>query len=475
MTRRRALQSLAGGAAAAGARGAARRAGDKPNLLFLWTDQQRADTMAAYGNTAFRMPALNRLAAESIVFDRCYDTQPVCTPARSSVMCGQWPHTTGLVRNNIPLPQSFPVMPQLLNDSSYRTGYFGKWHLGDEVFAQRGFEQWVSIEDYMYAEYFSAGRDRNARSSYDAFLRKLGYKPDRKDGMFSRQFSTTLPVEHCKPAFLASHAQNFILANRAEPWMLYVNFLEPHTPHNGPYNNLHSAEEAPLAANYPGRPIEREPEAYRRSRRKGAPEREEMQQLRRNYAGLCTQMDQAVGRILWALEASGQAENTIIVFTSDHGEMGGSHGLLAKGVFYEEAVRIPLLARVPWRQKRQVRVAQPVSHIDIVPTLLEWMGARNPGGLAGESLTPLVEGRTRADAHVIIEWDNPLSRAVISPEGWKMALFRDDNCLLFDRNRDPLEENNLFYKPESAATVRKMRAALEAWQRRTKDTAAVSS
>ncbi len=470
ISRRTALKSFVAGTAGV-LRGATRRAGDKPNLLFLWTDQQRADTMVAYGNTAFRMPALNRLASSSIVFGRCYDTQPVCTPARSTVMTGQWPHATGLVHNNIALPANVPVMPQLLNDAAYRTGYMGKWHLGDEVFAQRGFEQWVSIEDYMYSDYFSPGRDPKARSSYHHFLSKLGYKPDRKDGTYSRTFSTNLPVEHCKPAFLAWHASDFVLKNRAEPWMLYVNFLEPHTPHNGPWNNLHSAEEAPLAANYPGAPVEREPEAYRKRRKKEAVGREEMQQLRRNYAGLCSQVDQAVGRILWALEASGQAENTIIVFTSDHGEMGGSHGLTAKGVMYEEAVRIPMLLRVPWRQSRAIHVKQPVSHIDVVPTLLEAMGARNPGNLPGESLLPLAEGKVRAEGNVIIEWDSPVTRAVVSPDGWKMALLEKDNCLLFDRNRDALEQNNVFYRSEAAPVVRRLRAALEKWQQRTGDKA----
>jgi arylsulfatase A-like enzyme len=224
-----------------------------------------------------------------------------------------------------------------------------------------------------------------------------------------------------------------------------------------------------LAADYPGLPVEREPEAYRKRRKQEEVGREEMQQLRRNYAGLCSQVDQAVGRILWALEASGQAENTIIAFTSDHGEMGGGHGLTAKGVLYEEAVRIPMLLRVPWRHSRQIHVKQPVSHIDVVPTLLEAMGARNPGNLPGESLLPLAEGKVRGDGHVVVEWNAPLSRAVISPDGWKMALLEKDNCLLFDRNRDPIEQYNLFYRSESAAVIRRLRGALERWQQRTRD------
>jgi arylsulfatase A-like enzyme len=165
-------------------RGSRRPAGDKPNLLFLWTDEQRADTLAAYGNDRFRMPALNRLAANSVVFDRCYDTQPVCTPARSSVMTGMWPHTNGCINNNIPLPTETPTMPELLGDPAYRTAYMGKWHLGDEVFPQHGFQQWVSIED-IYTRHFSPGRSKDARSSYHHFLLELGHQPNQQN-RFSR-------------------------------------------------------------------------------------------------------------------------------------------------------------------------------------------------------------------------------------------------------------------------------------------------
>lgn len=356
LNRRTAIQCILGAGILKGAR---RPAGDKPNLLFLWTDEQRADTMAAYGNPRFRVPNLNALAARSVTFDRCYDTQPVCTPARSSVMTGLWPHTNGCITNNIALRPKFHTLPELLGDSSYRTAYMGKWHLGDEIFAQHGFEQWVSMEDYMYNKYYSPGRDRNARSTYHQYLIGLGYAPDRKDGLFSRLFTTKLPIEHCKPAFLANRASEFIRKNQNEPWILYVNFLEPHMPFTGPLNDLHSADEAPLPANYPGFPIEREPEHYRAQREKqlkkgsnGIPlnTRAGWQRLNRNYAGMCSQVDQALGPILKSLEDSGQAENTIVVFTSDHGEMMGSHSLIGKEVLYEESVRIPLLLRVPFRQ-----------------------------------------------------------------------------------------------------------------------------
>ena len=117
MNRRQALQTIAAGFPAV-LRGARRRAGDKPNLLFLWTDEQRADTLSVYGNHRFRMPALNRLASESVVFERCYDTQPVCTPARSSVLTGTWPHANGCLNNSIPLRRETRCLPELLGDGA---------------------------------------------------------------------------------------------------------------------------------------------------------------------------------------------------------------------------------------------------------------------------------------------------------------------------------------------------------------------
>lgn len=453
-----------------------RRPGDKPNLLVLWTDQQRADTMAAYGNHRYRVPALNRLAEESVVFERCYVTQPVCTPSRSSVMTGLWPHRTGCVRNNIPLKAEFRTLPELVGDPGYRTAYMGKWHLGDELFAQHGFEQWVSIED-IYNEYFSPGRDRKARSSYHHFLLRLGYKPDRAD-QFSRNFATKLPVEHSKPSFLAQEAVKFILEHRREPWILYVNTLEPHTPFSSALNDLHTEEEAPLPPNYPGIPEGPEPEWYRRRREQFARNRGEGFDLRtpegwkrmhRNYAGLCALVDQAFARILWALEASGQAENTIIVHTSDHGEMMGAHSLMAKSVMYEEAVRVPLLIRAPFRLLRAHRVPNPVSHIDLVPTLLELMGVRDPG-LDGRSLIGYLTGE-RKPGDVFIEWTadpaegGPNGRAVITPDGWKLVMHDRDACMLFDRNRDPLELRNVYGTQRTA----ELRRRIEEWQRRTGD------
>jgi arylsulfatase A-like enzyme len=476
ITRRTAIQTLAGGAAGAPAIvGGARRPGDKPNLLFLWTDEQRADTMAAYGNTRFRVPAMNRLASQSVVFDRAYVTQPVCTPSRSSVMTGLWPHQSGCVRNNIAMQAETKTTPELLGDSAYRTGYMGKWHLGDEIFAQHGFEEWKAMEDGNYRRFYSAGRDRNARSAYHHFLVRLGYKPGPEND-FSRSFATKLPVEHSKPSFLANEASNFILQHRAEPWMLYVNFLEPHMPFASALDDLHSEAEAPLK-NFPGTPLGPEPEWYKRRRADVGQEPAKLQRLARNYAGLCSLVDQALARILWTLEATGQAQNTIVVYTSDHGDMMGAHGLMAKQVMYEEAMHVPLLVRAPFRQLKPHHVAQPVSHIDIAPTLMELLGAKVPD-LAGRSLVPMLAGGTRPDNFVFLEWtadkndsgEGPNGRTVASPDGYKLVLYDTDQSMLFDHNKDPRELRNVYGKPEYAAVQAALRKKIEEWQKQTRDT-----
>lgn len=482
MTRRQALPAIAAPVILR----AQRRAGDKPNLLFLWTDEQRADTLAAYGNTRFRMPSLNRLASESVVIERCYVTQPVCTPSRSSVVTGLWPHQTGCVRNNLPLKREARTLPEVLHDSSYRTAYMGKWHLGDEIFAQRGFQEWSSIEDG-YDTYYSPGRDPNARSSYHHFLLQHGYKPAENSGRFSRQYAVRRPIEHCKPAFLAAEASRFLLAHRRDPFVLYVNFLEPHMPFHGPLNDLHSELEAPIPANYPGDAVDREPQHYRHRReqflRNGFEghdlrSRAGWQRLNRNYAGLCSQVDAAIGRILWALEASGQAENTIVVFTSDHGEMMGAHTLIGKSVMYEEAMRVPMLLRVPFAAQRPHMLRGTFSHIDLVPTLLELMGHK-PAELPGRSWLPLIRSGKRLEDPCFSQWNaagnDANARTIVTQDGWKLTIHDRDSGLLFNRNTDPLEQDNLYYSRSSQATVARLRRQIDQWVRTVKDSFAPAS
>jgi len=487
-------QFLGASAAALGAKALAEGAGRrKPNLLVLWTDEQRADTMAAYGNTRIHAPNLNGLAAESFVLRNAYVTQPVCTPSRSTVMTGLWPHTSGCTANNIPLPADVPCLPELLADPDYRTAYMGKWHLGDEIFAQHGFQEWASIE--YYTAYYSKGRDRSKKPDYHHWLLELGYKPDAK-GNFSRGFAARRPIGHCKPKFLELRACDFLRRHRREPWVLYVNFLEPHMPFFGPLDDEHRLDEVVLPANFADPLEDNEPLRYRLARehhvaRYGG--REKIRQLIRRYWGLVTQVDRSVGAILRTVEELGLGDDTIVVYTSDHGDMMGSHHMVEKCVMYQEAVLVPWLMRVPWLGRKQRIVPNPVSHIDLVPTLLGLMGSRAGEGLPGHSLAPLLEGGKPADDHVLIEWSpgqgarrhnkgtrlatpaeiqrvaKDHTRTVISPDGWKLCLSNRDHCQLFHLATDPGETTNLFDSGKHADVIARLTGKIRHWQETVRD------
>jgi arylsulfatase A-like enzyme len=446
----------------------------KPNLLFIWTDEQRADTMAVYGNKKIRVPNFNKLAAESIVFKSAYVTQPVCTPNRSAVMTGQWPHESGLVTNNIPLSKETPCLNELIDDPDYRTAYMGKWHLGDEIFAQHDFEEWVSMEDG-YSAYYARGRSRDARSSYHHYLVGLGHKPPKQGGKFSRGYAASLPLEHCKPKFLERSACDFLRRHRDEPFMLYINFLEPHMPFTGPLDDMYDPDEIDLPPNFNDPLEENEPESYKKkvrsdARKYGTTERD-FRELIARYWGLNSQVDLSVGVILDKLEELGLADNTIVVYTSDHGDMMGAHRMVAKGVMYEESVRIPWLMRVPAMGHRQRIIEQPVSQIDLVPTLLELMGRSEvAAGLPGQSLIPLVKGERVTEDHVFIEWGSkPRVRTVVSPDGWKLCLSKEDKCQLFNLRDDPYETTNLYDSGKHETVIARLTEKIRAWQNETKD------
>jgi arylsulfatase A-like enzyme len=469
----------------------------KPNLLFIWTDEQRRDTMAAYGNTWIQTPHLNQLARESMVLEHAYISQPVCTPSRATVMTGLWPHQHTCRSNNILLPESIACQPELVNDPDYRTMYMGKWHLGDEIFAQHGFQEWVSIEDG-YRKYFRPHQDKSRRSSYWHFLNEQGYQPDEAEGYYSRNFASRLPIEHCKPKFLETQAIDFMQRHCSDPFMLYVNFLEPHMPFNGPLNDLYDPAALPLPKNFHDPLEENEPLRYRLLRQNyinrgfGGEDLKTEKGWRRlmaHYYGLVTQVDRSVGAILAELERLGLAENTIVVFTSDHGDMMGSHQLLAKTVMYEESIGVPWLMRIPGWKRKQRLVPGRFSHIDMVPTLLELLD--RPADLPGKSLLSTLRNNQRTEDPVFIQWNgsegetpanlpgisseqagrvhNAAIRTVITQEGWKLCLSERDRHQLFNLHKDPCEMTNLYEIPHYQKEILRLRRMIDEWQAREKD------
>ena len=468
----------------------------QPNILFIFTDQQRADTMACYGNDLIEAPNLNSLAAGSFVFENGYVSAPICTPSRSTILTGLWPHVNGCLKNNIRLDDSVRTIADLL-PHEYHTGYYGKWHLGNEVIRQHGFDEWVSIED-QYRDYYTDDEYLSVFSDYHHFLVERGHEPDKESEgsmVFSREYAAALPEELTKATFLGNRASEFIHRNKDRPFALYVNIFEPHPPYDGPFNDMYDPRSLPVGGAFMQDPpanaslIHRERAAESLAGLgfdgdSAEPASEEYwRALIARYWGMVTLVDRAVGTMLRALEDAGVADNTIVVYSSEHGDQLGEHNIIQKAVFYEQSIRVPMLMRVPWLAGSETRVSGRYSHIDTVPTLLDLVGADLPGHLQGESRVPVLEGEATLEGNdVMIDWTGrdskePLGmqsvdhRILVSHDGWKLNLGEGDQGELYDLDGDPTESTNLFDDPLQEERVRDMASRIRAWQRATGDTA----
>jgi arylsulfatase A-like enzyme len=464
----------------------------KPNLVLFLPDQQRADTIACYGGVKVRAPNLNKLASESVVFERTYVTHPVCTPSRSSLMTGTWPHINGCTRNSVPLDHRFRVFPELIEDDDYRAAYIGKWHLGEEGPAGRGFDEWISTDDH---------------GDYTNFLTSKGITPDKQNGRFSEVAISNLPVELSRPRFLERHACEFIEKHRGDPFILVVGFVEPHSPYNGPLNDEHPLDQVDLDLTATLPESEDMPLRYRLMRewqqaeaildRQRLPSQlffgvtpEEYRSIKQRYLGLVTLVDQSIGAILACLERCDLTDNTIVVHTSDHGDSLGAHHLFGKEAMFEEATRVPLLVRLPG-QTRIKTIQQPISHIDFVPTLLDLLGQPKHPQCAGKSLLPLINDEAVPPGNVFLEWApnrtkikkgtslargrmikravEESTRTVVSPDGWKLCLRDKDLNELYNLKDDPLETRNLYSDRQYASVISRFSGEIHRWQQSTND------
>jgi arylsulfatase A-like enzyme len=474
----------------------------KPNLILFLPDQQRADTLACYGGVKVHAPNLNKLAFESVVFERTYVTHPVCTPSRSSLMTGTWPHINGCTRNSVPLDRRFRVFPELMQDRDYRTAYIGKWHLGEDgpayaeasagKPARRGFEHYISTDGH---------------GDYTNFLLSNGVTPNKPNGGFSEVAVSNLPIELSRPKFLEKHACDFIEKHQREPFILVVAFVEPHSPYNGPLNDVNPLDEVELDATATLPEHEDIPLRYRLMRewqqaealldRERLPIQlffgitpDEYRSIRQRYLGLITLVDQSIGAILGCLERFGLRDDTIVVHTSDHGDSLGAHHLFGKETMFEEATRVPWLIRLPG-QTRPKMISHPVSHIDFVPTLLDLLGQSNHPQCAGKSLVPLINDATALPNNVFLEWapnrtkvkkDSRLARrrmikraveestrSVVTPDGWKLCLRDKDLNELYNLTHDPDETRNLYPERQYASVISRLSDEIHRWQKSTGD------
>ncbi len=433
----------------------------RPNILWICTDQQRWDTISSLGNECIRTPNIDRLANEGVAFLKAFCQSPICTPSRSSFLTGMYPSSVhGCSNGNDRWAEAAPLVTKTLADSGYRCGLVGKLHLagchgrveprpeddGYSVFHWSHSHKDMWPEGHSYADWVK-GKGGTLGEMYQ----EKGY----------------MDPELHQTKFCADKAIEFMEENAGHPWLMSVNIFDPHVPFDPPqsYLDKYDPESVP-------NPLFRESDLASQEKLAGVdfqvvasdPESFQAKEKIAAYYAMIEQIDDHVGRMLDCLNRSGQREDTLVIFTSDHGEMLGDHGLITKGCrFYEGLVHVPLIISWPSVISQGIRKRSLVELTDIAPTLLDYAGIEKGERMIGRSLRRLLE--SEVDAHrkfVRCEYYRALSLLAPGREGWEgsyATMIRTDRYKLvvyhghgsgelFDLEKDPGEFNNLWRDPD---------------------------
>lgn len=427
----------------------------RPNILFLFADDMRADTIHAWGNPHIKTPNLDMLVRRGFSFRGNYifggNSGAVCVPSRAMLMSGKtW------FKLDAPTLNGARLLPEHLGEHGYITFGTGKWHNGQPSWL-RAFQRGKTV--------MFGGMSDHTKVP----VRDLGPDGKLSDERTGEKFSSEL--------FADSAIEFLQQQDGRQPFFAYVAFTAPHDPRQPPlkYREMYYRKLPPLPPNFlPQLPFDNGMMRGGRDENLGAwPRTEKMirDQLA-EYYGLITHMDEQIGRILAALEKTGQAGNTLIIFAADNGLALGSHGLLGKQSVFEHSMRTPLVIAGPGIPRGRATTAFTYL-LDLFPTLCDTLGLAAPADLAGESLRPLWEGRKgRVRDSVFLPYMQ-FQRAV-RDERWKLSAYpRIGHLQLFDLQNDPHETNNLIAHADAAPHVARLMKLMKQWQARVGDTLAL--
>ena len=432
----------------------------RPHILLICSDQQRFDTLGANGNPICQTPSLDRLAAAGMNFSHAFTVSSLCSPARASLLTGLYPHNHRMTDNcnarqvqQRELPRRLDVFPRLLQTAGYRCSYVGKWHLGQEQTPlDWGFDEYLPGPGWH--EWWPEGVQLEQESTF-----RLPYAPEKP--LAAR---VPLPLTDFPDYQRASAAISVMeeYTERTEPFFLRLDFFGPHYPHYLP--EPYASQYAPSAiqpwANF-NDPLEQAHEGTQwLKQRWGVSEWPSAAEIVAAYYGHVTCVDDQIGRVLNALERLGLAEDTLVMFTSDHGDLTGAHGILQKGaVGYDELYRIPLIARWPGVIEAGVLSGELVELSDLMPTLLELAGAETVPGVDGRSLGPLLLGRQVEDwrqaifAEYLGHQNGDIALKILRTQTHKLVLTASGPDELFDLVADPGELKNRIDDPLCRAVL----------------------
>jgi arylsulfatase A-like enzyme len=469
---------------------------DRPNILFIMTDQQRWDCLGANGNTIIKTPNLDRLAAQSANFTHAFVQAPVCTPSRVSFFTGRYPHSHKNRVNYTPLDKTEVLMQARFKKAGYTTASVGKLHLFPPTVEEAKRTGFDIVELHDGVPYLDQHSDYvKWRKQHDP-RKDLRYRALAKDIEPGRNpYRAAIAEEHTDTAWVGQRTRHHLkeLANGDKPFFLYGSFWKPHSPHEvpEPYDQMYDGVEIPLPKQTTLEEIKRLPPPLQKLilRGKKPPydmDRTQLQWIYRSYYAAISQIDKEIGLILQTLEETGQADNTVIAFSSDHGDQLLKHGMMGKNAFFEESVRVPLMIGYPGHV-RPGQYANLVESIDLMPTLLEFAGIPEPVENQGRSLAPLIADVGRKYQPKFVVFSENVIPEVINGHGaffekgkgiqgirypdakmvrsqfWKYNYYPDGYAELYYLRGDPDETRNLAGHPEHADVEREMRDRLLHW------------
>ncbi len=442
----------------------------RPNILFLCSDQHQAAASGCYGHAEVQTPNIDRIAESGIRFTRAYCQSPVCVPARGSIITAQYPHTHGARLLHDALPADARTIAHHFAEHGYQTGAIGKMHFVDET-QKYGFDYRLEMADFR-------------KTLTDADWRAL--RRDQGDGGGMSGRPSTLSARYFQDAYYADQTVRYLQKKRMphKPFILWSSYFMPHTPlvpmqeyfdrYKPETLTLPKRSANALETGFEGHLI--------RAKQRGwyAQSDEELGRALAGYYGNISQMDACIGTVLNALRDLGLDQNTIIVYTSDHGEMAGAHRMWTKHNMYEQSVRVPLIVRLPENVAADTSRActersecnHLIEHVDIYPTLAELCNLPIPENIHGRSFAPLLCNRAYQPREcVYAEYD--FCRTVFTRDNryvgkppilmvrtdrWKLNYLSWERSELFDLQNDPHEFRNVIDDPAHASIVRELTA-----------------
>ena len=401
----------------------------RPNIVFVFADQMRADAMGCMGNKQVSTPHLDKLASDGVLVTNAISAQPVCTPYRAQLLTGRYGHSTGVIHNDIRLPDSEVVISELMKRQGYATGYIGKWHLSgdrmDPIDAKnrRGWDYWA-VRNCSHEHFIPEYCLNDSRE----LVRVPGWEPD---------VQTELAVE-------------FINKCKQVPFCLFLSFGPPHYPYKAPANYVEL---------YKGMKLTERP---------NVPDNFTEKLLQ--YYAMTTSLDTCVGRISAALSEAGVSDDTIFIFTSDHGDMLGSQGHgFGKQRPWEESIHIPFILRYPRKVKAGQRRDWIISSVDVMPTLLGFCGISIPENVQGLDYSATITGDSKAERNAaflfLVQYKNAEGTTTdwrgIRTKDWTYAYHFAGDWVMYDLRNDPYQLKNLIDDPEFADRKKELRHQLD--------------